>query len=71
MRRGQEYYNFVNGWSVDFRLEGLRVWDDNTISLPRILDSRTLNAQLAQYVKEEHDSEFWRNGQATTTKYAL
>jgi len=58
-QRGWEYFYFVDGWSVDFNLDGLVAWDDDIETLPRIIDPQTLSKQLSRYASEAHE-DFWR-----------
>ena len=73
-QRGWEYFVYMENWSTEFCLEGLQVWDDNVVSLPRTLDPGTVQEQLDIYAKEDHDDVFWKGGggvlPATQTKIA-
>lgn len=66
-QRGWEYFTFVDAWSVAYRFEGLRVWDDNTLAAPRMLNYDMIAAQDALYAQENHDGEFWKRSQANRT----
>jgi hypothetical protein len=45
----------------------LRVWDDNTLAAPRMLNYDMIAAQDALYAQENHDGEFWKRSQGHKT----
>jgi hypothetical protein len=57
-QRGWEYFQFMDQWAVEYCLQGLAVWDDNVVTLPRTLDPVQVTAQLEAYAKEDHE-DFW------------
>jgi len=63
-QRGWDYFFFVDSWSVDYNMAGLKVWDDNVVTLGRTLDPGMLGEQLEKYSKEEHEV-FWGQQQDT------
>lgn len=55
-QRGWEYFNFVNAWSVEYCLDGLRVWDDSEL-VP--MDFSGLEEeQLEKYRNDAHET-YW------------
>lgn len=62
-QRGWDYFFFVDGWSIEFNFDGLRVWNTDVVSKSRALDPETLNLQIEGYSKEILE-DFWGNSQA-------